>query len=364
MEAGVNAYINRYAASPNLKVTYASLTRGNSPLAATVTLRNFQISVLVPEQAPVVISLPTLALRIAASNPTVVHIDYPPQINISTARGDAAVTFGSIDVAEYLDPAAFFNAKVQPFRSAQASASDINLLASGGSLQILHIDSVALQSVFSGHAGPGDTAVALSETFNGIALSSLLTRLGAVPFDGKIGQLGFTLNASGPLPADWQSIAQQVNALPADDKADRAKVVFSALHNWAAAGGNGSASIMLVLGPSTLNADASVKFDANVQPSGTADLTANHLDAFTAAILAAYPNVQNSVNQVEAQLSPYLSTTNDGGQILTVHVAYGSGGVSLNGQKVGDMPPLNWDMLENPPAQAPGDGSGADTSGQ
>jgi len=113
------------------------------------------------------------------------------------------------------------------------------------------------------------------------------------------------------------------------------------------------------VGPSTLSADAAVQFDANVQPSGTADLTADHLDAFSAAVTAAYPQVQDNVNQIEAQLSPYLSTTDDGGQVLTIHLIYGSGAVSINGQKVSDMPPIDWDMLENPPAQAAGDGSGA-----
>jgi len=359
LEAGANAYIARYAANPNVKVSYASMVRGTSPLAARVTVTDFQISVLIPNQAPVVVTLPSVGLRISAANPTVVHVDYPPQINISTARGDAAVTFGSIDVAESLDPAALFNSSIQPFRGAQANASNINILASNGSLQVLHIDSIAVQGTVNRHAGPGDTAVTASESFNGIALSSLLTRLGQVPFNGQIAQLAFTFSASGPLPADWRNIANQVNAFPVDDKADRAKLIFTTLHDWAAAGGSANGSVTLVLGPSTMMADGAVKFDANVQPAGTADVTANHLDAFTAAIVAAYPQVQNSVNQMEAELSPYLSTTNDGGQVLTVHVAYGKGAVNVNGQKVSDMPPVDWNLLENPPAQAPGDGSGA-----
>jgi hypothetical protein len=103
-----------------------------------------------------------------------------------------------------------------------------------------------------------------------------------------------------------------------------------------------------------------VKFDANVQPSGTADLTADHLDEFTGAITNAYPQVQDTISQAEAQLSPYLSTTGTGGQTLGMNVTYGPPGVTINGQKVADMPPVNWDALENPPpAPAPDDGSGA-----
>jgi hypothetical protein len=346
MQAGITHWVSTASANPNVKFTYASLARGNSPLAATVTVTDLQATVQTGTgAASVVVTLPSLRLRIAAANPTVVHVDYPPQINISAPRGDAAVTFGSIDVAESLDPAALFNSTIQPFRGAQANASNINILASNGSLQVLHIDSIAVQGTINRNAGPGDTALAFSESFNGISLSSLLTRLAQVPFNGQIGQFAITFSGSGPLPQNWQDIASQVNAFPADDKADRAKVIFTALHAWAAAGGSGTMGVTLVLGPSTMNADASVKFDANVQPAGTADVTANHLDAFTAAIVAAYPQVQNSVNQIEAQLSPYLSTTNDGGQILTVHVTYGKGAVNVNGQKVSNMPPMDWNML-------------------
>ena len=124
-------------------------------------------------------------------------------------------------------------------------------------------------------------------------------------------------------------------------------------------GGKADGRLNLAVGPSTLNAGGDVSFDANAQPQGKADLTADHLDAFSAAITNAYPDAQNAVNEAQARLSPYLSSTDTGGQTLTMHVVYGIGAVNINGQKVSDMPPLNWDILENPPAQAPGDGSGA-----
>jgi hypothetical protein len=70
--------------------------------------------------------------------------------------------------------------------------------------------------------------------------------------------------------------------------------------------------------------------------------------------------VQDTVNTLEARLSPYLSSTPHGGQTLTFNATYGNGAVMVNGQKVGSLPPLDWSQLETaPPPQAPGDGSGA-----
>ena len=133
-----------------------------------------------------------------------------------------------------------------------------------------------------------------------------------------------------------------------------------ALHDWAAHGGTGNAGIDLAIGPSTLHAAGDVAFDSKVQPQGHANLIADHLDAFAAAIIAAYPQVQDTVNAMEARLSPYLSSTPHDGQTLTFKATYGNGAVMVNGQKVGSLPPLDWSQWETaPPPQAPGDGSGA-----
>jgi len=360
MQAGLTSWVAQISTNPDIKASYAGVSRGVSPLAATVTLTNLTFTLQpAASQSPITITLPSVTERINAGNPLLVHIDLPSQINFSAARGDAAVTFGSIDVAEHLDPAALFHSNVQPFSGNDITASDISLLASSGSLQVLHINSLALHGLINRDANSSEAALDATETFNGISLSPLLTRLASVPFNGQVAQFAFSTSLSGPLPANWQGILAQINALPAGDLADRRKITFTALHDWAAAGGNGKLSITMQVGPSTLNADAAVQFDANVQPSGTADLTADHLDAFSAAVTASYPQVQDNVNQIEAELSPYLSTTNDAGQVLTIHLIYGNGGVSINGQKVSDMPPVDWDLLENPPATAPGDGSGA-----
>jgi hypothetical protein len=363
MQAGIVNWANQTSATPNMKVSYDSIAHGTSPLAATVTLTNLRITVQTSaDEQPVVVTLPSFAMEIDATNPLVVQEILPPQINFSGARGDGAITFGNVSISQHIDPQALFNPKIVPFRGADAAAGNINLLASGGSLMILHIDSYALHGVINRSAGAGQTAFSGNETFNGIALSPLLTKLGSVPFNGQIAQFGISMNIGGPVPAGWQNFFQQLNMLPVGDMADRRKITLTAMHDWAAQGGSASLGITLDVGPSALNADASVNFDANVQPSGTADVTADHLDAFSSTVTGAYPQLQGTVSQIEAELSPYLSTSDADGQVLTIHLTYGSGAVNINGQKVTDMPPVDWNTLENPPAppaQAPGDGSGA-----
>jgi hypothetical protein len=339
--------------NPGTSVTYDSITRGSSPLQAIVTMTNLKMTVQAPNQAtPVVITAPTAALEIDAANPLVVHVDLPGQINLSTARGDAAITFGAANVTQHLDPQALFNPQASPLRASNAEFSDVSLLASGGSLLILHIDHFAGNGMVNPNAGAGETALSVTSTIDGIAISPLLTRLASIPFDGKIAHLAYALTASGPWPTT------PATPQTAADPNRRHQVIVDA-HNWAAAGGIGHIILNLTVGPSTLNASGSLKFDANEQPTGTADITANHLDAFATAVAAAYPGTADDINLIQAHLSQYLTTTDAGGQTLTMHAAFGNGTVSINGTTVAPLPPLNWATLMNPPPQAPGDGSGA-----
>jgi Uncharacterized protein conserved in bacteria (DUF2125) len=366
MQAGMINWADQMAANGNgdVKVSYDSLARGSSPLAATVTVTNLQLTVQAqPTDTPFSILLPSFTMRIDAASPLVQHFDLPPQVNISGARGQGAITFGSVDVAEYIDPMSLFKKNVSPFRGADATASNINLLASSGSLLVLHADHYALHGTVDEAAGAGQPAFASTTSLDGLAISPLLTRIASIPFGGKIGHLALTANVFGPLPANWQDVLHRLDAEPMQP-ADR-KLLVQAAHDWAAHGGRASGSVSLAVGPSTLNADGALKFDAATQPAGTANVTADHLDAFSGAITSAYPQLQDEVNTIQARLSPYLSSTDTGGQTLALHVAYGGGTVNVNGKQASTLPPLDWATLENPPAplpvppQAPGDGSGA-----
>ena len=361
LAAGLTGWAAQASAQGNVKVSYASVSTGASPLAASATLNNVQIIIQIdPAQAPASISLPSLGLRIEAASPLLMHIDLPAQIGVTTARGDLVVTFGSVELSEELDLQALQAHQPYPFKTADWQASDINLLASSGSLQVLHLDSFSLHSLTGRDAAENIDTVSCTGSFSNIALSPILTRLANIPFNGQISALAFNFDITGAELAKWQSLDQQLAAFPALDIADRNKISLQTIHDWAAEGGTATGSLSLVLGPTTLDASSTVKFDANAQAAGAASLTANHLDALSAAITAAYPFTQNAINNIEAKLSPDLSSTDAGGQTLAINLTYGNGAVIVNGQSR-PLPPINWNLLENPPPQAPGDGSGAAT---
>jgi len=336
------------------------MSRGGSPLSATVVVHNMRL-IVSPTQlaAPVTVTIPVITFAINAANPTVLNINAGSQLSIAGARGDVALTYDDAALVEHLNSQALFTKTANPVTSSELKSSNINVLASSGSLQILHIDSIDAQGAYNPTATGGQSAIALSEFFQGLTLSPLVTRLAGLPFDGRIAELAFTLNANGPVPPSWLTLQSQLKTTPAGDTAARQKLLVTALHDWAAGGGIANATARLVLGPSTVTTNANVKFDANVQPIAAGDAVANHLDTFTQAIANAYPQLQPQIAQFEAVMSPYLTTNSDDGQVLTLHLTAANGNFGIDGKTIAPMPPLDWNSLENPaPGGAPGSGGG------
>ncbi|MDE8348479.1 MAG: DUF2125 domain-containing protein [Acidocella sp.] len=336
-------------ATNGLKISYSSLQTGTSPLQALVTIHNLVITL--PPEADGhsgTVTLPTLGLRINAANPTVFYTDFPNKIAVAIDNDiDAVINTGSIVVSETLDPNALFNKTKFPFRSGDLAASNIDILASQGSLLVMHIDSLTDHSDLNLNADAGSPVLVGTTTINGMALSPILTRIGSIPFGGKITHLGIGFSLSGPVPPDLNDALNKLRAMQTDPVAEQ-KLLMPLVHEWAVGGGNGSINLAITIGPSAAAADAALKFDANLQPTGTANLTALQVDAFTSAITNAYPSTQDSMAAAQALLSPYLTTSPTDGQSLALHAIFGNGTVSLNGQKVADMPPVDWNALENP----------------
>ncbi len=357
----VSAEIGRVNASGTAQISYDKLTTSHSPLVASVTLANPSWSSQPGGAAPpVTVSAASIGAHIDLTAPLLLHVDMPLSVAVTTAKASGALTFAMADVTETLSPALWLGHTDNPVTGGDARFAGINLLASNGSLQVAQIGTLTLHQAVDAKAGPGQTALALDEEMNDFRLSPIIARLINLPFGGRISHLAISASLSGPL--DWQSIAKQAAAIPPGDA--RHKFMLQTIHQWALAGGSGQGKVSLTLGPSQLVADGSVAFDKAAQPSGTADLNADHLDQFTAGLTASYPGLQDWVSQFEARFSPYLSTTQDGGQVLAMHTVYGKTGILVNGQKTGDLPPLDWDKLINPPQLppspvAPGDGSGA-----
>jgi hypothetical protein len=358
LQSGFAAWAEQQAAD-GWKISTAAVQRGTSPMNAELTINRLSMTAPPgPNGEVVTIALPSVALRIAAFDPLVFHTELPNQIAITVGNTvGLVINTGSMALSENLDPDTLFNPHVYPFRGGDFAASNIQILAS--SLLVLQVDRITSHAEVNLQAGANAAAISSLTVLNGLVLSPLLTRIGSVPFDGRLTQLSLAATFSGPLPDNLSGLADRVDAAPHDPQAQE-ELLIPVIHKWAEAGGNGRLALNIKVGPSAIAASGNLAFDANLQPTGTADLSADRLGAFTAALTNSYPALAADVAQAEAELSPYISNTPQGGQTLTLHVTYGAGSVSINGQKVAAMPPLDWSALENPPPPpAPGDGSGA-----
>jgi len=352
IQSGFQAWAEQQA-THGITIAYSNLREGTSPTEALVTMTNLTITLpREPDGAQPVMTLPTLGLRIDMTSPTVFHADLPTKISVNAgANIDLAMNSGSLALSENLDPNALTNKTIYPFKGGDFVADDVDFLASSGSLLVLHVDSLVGHVDINLNATAGQPALAESFTMNGISLSPLMTKIASIPFDGKINELGLTLNLSGPVPPQIYALPDQLKAAGADEAAQQ-KLVIPVLHQWASQGGAGRLGLTLAIGPSTASTDAAIQFDANLQPQGTANLIASHLDAFTNAVTSAYPQIAGVIAQGEAQLTPYITTDPTTGQTVTMHATYGAGSISINGTKIAPLPPLNWTTLENPPPAA------------
>jgi len=352
IQSGFQGWAEQQATN-GITIAYSGLQRGTSPMQAVVTVTNLTITLpQQPNGAQPVVTLPSLGLRIDMTSPTVFHADLPNKISLNAGGDiDLAINSGSIALSENLDPNALTNKAIYPFKGGDFAASDVDFLASSGSLLVLHLDSLVGHADINANAAAGQPALAETITMNGLALSPLMTKIASIPFDGKINEFGLTLNLSGPVPPQIYTLPAQLKAAGTDQVAEQ-KLLIPVIHQWAAQGGAGSVGVTLAIGPSTASTDAAVKFDANLQPEGTADLTANHLDAFSNAITTAYPQLADNIAAAEAQLTPYITTDPTTGQTLSIHATYGTGSIAINGTKIAPLPPVDWTTLENPPPTA------------
>ncbi|WP_298223681.1 DUF2125 domain-containing protein [Acidocella sp.] len=353
----VTAEINHVNASGTAHISYHNITTSHSPILASVTVSQPRwTSQPDPSVPAVTASAVSLGAHVSLLHPLTLHMDMPLTITISSSEASGALTFEAADITETLSPSIWLGNSTNPVSSGNAHFEGVNLLASNGSLEVAKIGALTLHESLNAKAGPSQTALDLQEDMHHFSLSPILTRLLNLPFDGKIEHISLSGQLSGPL--DWRSIAEQEANFQDQDQRD--KFMLKTLHQWAMAGGSGHGSLSLKLGPSRFKADGKIAFDKAGQPSGKMDLTADHLDQFTNALTGSYPGLQGWVSQIEARLSPYLSTTSDGGQVLTMHTVYGKNGIVVNGQKTSSPPSLDWNMLLNPPhSPAPNNASGA-----
>lgn len=338
----VEAKLNQINASGVQRVVYDQLITSRSPLVAGLTLVNPELKITFdPSEPPIVASTARISANINLLHPLTLHINLSPRIMINNASTNGVLTFAKTYITETLNPAVWQGNTKNPITSGLASFTGITLLASDGSLEVAQIDKLTLHETLNAKANKDHTALALTQNIQNFRLSPLLVKLFDLPFSGQINSLSASLVLSGPL--DWQQIAKQEADIQNGDQ--RVQFLQQHLYQWALAGGHARGSLDMWVGPSWLRSNFTLGFDKQIQPEGKAEIFVNYLDQFTNALITAYPGLQTWNSQVQAALSPYISSTPQDGKVLRLHIHYGQQSVFVNDQKTGTIPVINWQTL-------------------
>lgn len=338
----VEAKINQINSTGHEQVTYDRLETSKSPLVAGLTLINPQMKVTVdPSEPPVVISTARLGAHINLFHPLTLHIVPALRVTLTNQGGSFVIAAAKARITERLNPSVWQGNTLAPVSSGSAVFTQINTLASNGSLELAQIDSLSVHETLNVRAGKDHPAITMTENMQNFRLSPLLTKLFGLPFNGQINDMNLSLMMSGPL--NWQEIAKQETASLDDNQ--RTKLLLGYLHQWAEAGGHANGSLNIWVGPTRLRTGFTLGFDKQTQPEGDTKIIANNLGEFSNALVTAYPGLQGWVSVFQAELAPYISTTPQNGQMLNLHIKYGQDGVFVGDKKTGAMPHLDWQAL-------------------
>jgi hypothetical protein len=343
------------------QISHGAISRGSSPLAARLSIVNLK---LVPPQnasgaAQPALILPQAGAHINVGDPFTLHLDLPLQSMLALRDGPSfSVNFTSIDAAYRINRNAVFNPKRNPFRGGSFAASGFRLDSANTNFTLVSIATLTGSTAVHHSAGKGATAFSLREQLGGLALSPIFVTLAHLPFGGRINALTISLDLSGPVPPDLDAVAYQMREAirtsgPRDSQAvlqAAAPAVKAAARSWAQGGGHGSFALGLGLGPATAHAAGLFSFNENLQPQGDADVTADQLGEFLADIASAYPALIGQISAITSALQPYLIKAPNGAQQLKVHLTDRNQTLTANGNKVVDVPKLDWNK---PAAPAP-----------
>lgn len=345
------------------QVLYKKLITSDSPFVISIALVNPQLKIIRPSSnMPLFASAARIGMHIAPLHPLTLHVDWPLIVNVrDMSHPNDLIVFSSAtaSMVETLNPSVWFGNYTNPVSAVNTKFTNINLLASNGSLQIAWIDSFSSHTTFNNAANTSQNALSLQYNIRNLRVSPVLTKLFSLPFNGEIKQISTSLMISGPLNID-QMVTEQSRITNEDEYK---QFLLQTTHDWAKAGGHTQGSLTLDLGPSLIDANFAAAFDQQIQPKGTMNVTVSNLNELADSLNAAYPTFKDYISQAEAMLAPYMFNT-ENGPILKINAAFGQPGIFVNGKQDAAMPTLDWNSLLNPsaaPAFAPGDGSGAAT---
>lgn len=366
LKQAVEANIAKINKSGVESVSYTGITTSSSPLVVSVKLVDPVLTIAIPQKQPIIIRAPYAGATLSLLHPLTLTGMVPLRMDLLVGQNQAAITFAHAVDINTLAPGVWWGDFSNPITHTQQDFSDIQLLGSNGSMALVRIDTLNIDETVHTQTTAQQSAVTIHVAMAGLQVAAPFTQLLRLPFNGEITQLNTAFTASGPF--DFVAFDKQFKQLAPQD---RGKFLFTNLHQWASAGGHALWTMTLIMGPSTLNSALTLGFDKQAQPEGSLNVTANHLDQFSASLISAYPQATDQINQVQAQLAPYLTTTTEGGKVLGLHVVFNSNGSFVNGTRTENAPSepiIDWKTLETtgdlsgaaPAAPyAPGDGSGA-----
>ncbi len=324
------------------RVTHGPITRGWSPLAARIEIKDLALHTPGGQRHSLAIDLPRLGVLIRPFSPFTIVTKLPRLWHISTPDGIGIdLTFGSITGLYHIDPSIVFSHSYKLALSGKTAASDIRINSASSNFLLLRIASFHEYFRANPAAGANGTAYRLRGGMTGIAISQFFVDLLHLPFDGSMRSLNCDLEMSGPnftIPHPASILGQSVPLNPAILWREFAPQYKS----WAVGGGHGSLSLSVAIGPLEAQVNGSVRFDRDLQPVAHGHIRAVGLGAFLAAIATQGQLAEDLTSQLATNAAPYMFKGAGGAQQLAVDFLFRKGVLSANGAPVETFPALPW----------------------
>lgn len=329
-------------------VTHGTVTRGNSPAAATLSVADLKLTPPDRNDPAPTIALPSVKLAVRPGAPLTLDVGLPLSWNIALPSGPAfTARFTAISDRYGFDLNALLHHAADPISSSAFAASGLRIDSADTNFTLISVKSFSVAGTRNPQAGKTATALSVHENLTGLALSPIFVTLGRLPFSGRIAALSLDLKLSGPalnLPA--QGLPVPAPGAIASQGAAAGQAMWQAmgpqLHQWAEAGGHGSFAVGLKIGPLDAHDSGSFSFDATSQPVMNSTLKASGVGAMLGEIATDYPQTVGIISTLTAAAEPYLTKGAGGNQHLAVDFGLGQGVLTANGKKVATVPKLVW----------------------
>jgi hypothetical protein len=328
-------------------ITHGPITRGSSPLAASATVSNLQLTLPGAPGVRLIIDVPSLNERIDATAPFTVAVNLSHHLTIHSPTGtQIAIDADLIEYHFHLSDSDFLPNAKHVLLGGNARINNLRASVANSNFPIITIGAIRARTRLNPDADATETAVHLNESFSNIAVSPMFVTLIHLPFNGEIEKYTIAMTISGP---DLKSILTRSNAGPVAANPDpsaaidhQLTTIGALLRPWASHHGHGTLAVGLIIGPLHTKLNTAFRFDQALQPEGTGTVTATGLTRFMAAIAASQPRFANGLAAATAATAPYMVKGADGHQKLNIALALKNRSLSLNGKPITTFPVINW----------------------